>query len=59
MKTKLNLTTPEGRIVIDESEILAIAETQEPSLGCQIWAKGVEESFNIVDSYDEVQAMLA
>ena len=60
MTTRLNLTTTEGRIVINEDDITVIAQTKaSPTIKTRIWLRGTEECFNICDDYDEVINMLA
>ncbi len=60
MKTKINLTSPEGRIIISVDEVVAVSETSVmgPKVKCQIWLKGIEEAWCISNDYDEVINLL-
>ncbi len=60
MSARLNLTTPEGRIVINEDDIAVVAQTTAiPTIKTKIWLRGTEYAFNICDDYDEVISMLS
>jgi hypothetical protein len=60
MKTILNLTTPVGRIAINERDIIAISEhNRHSNVKAQIWLRGMEEACNICEEYDEVIGLLA
>jgi hypothetical protein len=57
----IELTTPEGKILIDSNRIEAIAETNrikginDTWILVQIYCRGGREPYNVVESYDEVK----
>lgn len=51
----IELTTPEGRIVINRSCVVAVFETVMDGIGCRIQTADSEESvFNIKEDYETV-----
>lgn len=60
MNARLNLTTPEGRIVINEDDITVISQiTAGPGIKTRIWIRASEKGFNICEDYDNVINMLS
>lgn len=51
----IEFNTPEGRIVINKENVIAVYETHMDGLGCRIQTGESKDSvFNIIEDYDEV-----
>ena len=57
----IELTTPEGKILIDSNRIEAIVEIRPLKgfnnswISVQIYCRGAREPYNVVESYEEVK----
>ena len=58
----IELTTPVGRVLINENKITAINEEADSSqINCRVWlgeTLGEHSGFNILETYDEVATIL-
>ena len=54
----IELTTPSGRVLIDETRISAVSEENKHSqISCRVWVGETitgDSGFNIVETYEEV-----
>ena len=59
----IQLTTPVGRVLIDETRISAISEeTADSQIYCRVWVGETlseDSGFNIMETYDEVVTIIS
>ena len=62
-KNMIQLTSPVGRVLIDETRIAAISEeTSDTQISCRVWVgESMSEAsgFNIMETYDELLKIIA
>jgi len=54
----VRLSSNEGPIYLSSEDIVAVAATSRASINANVWLRGYEEPFNILETVDEIMGII-